>query len=178
MSAWFTVYNPRHLHHVTPADIAAYLTGATVDWYALAEAFGIEDEAAVDKAVAGLRVGPAHGKLGEWVEVRYRPAKGRPLDVYRWADPERVRTEVTEAQDEHLAGRSGRGSSAVRKALAGVVEVAAVELGLAHLEDMGLVIAGQVAEYLAGVGGGVLRDTDDQWWAVRRGVPKLLLGRA
>ena len=42
---------------------------------------------------------------------------------------------------------------------------------------MGLVIAGQVAEYLADAGSGVIRDTDDQWWAVRRGVPKLLLGR-
>jgi hypothetical protein len=41
---------------------------------------------------------------------------------------------------------------------------------------MGLVIAGQVAEYLAGAGAGVIRDTADEWWAVRRGVPQLLLG--
>jgi hypothetical protein len=59
-----------------------------------------------------------------------------------------------------------------------VVEVAAVELGLGQLEDMGLVIAGQLAEYLAGVGAGLIRDTGDEWWAVRRGVPKLLLGRS
>jgi hypothetical protein len=141
------------------------------------ETFGIEDEAVVDRAVSALRVEPATGRLGEWFEVRYRPAKGRPLVVYRWDDPERVQVELADARDEYLAGRSGRGVAAVRKSLSGVVEVAAVELGLVHLEDMGLVIAGQVAEYLADVGGGVIRDTDDAWWAVRRGVPKQLLGR-
>jgi hypothetical protein len=64
----------------------------------------------------------------------------------------------------------------VRTALSGVTEVASVELGIWQLEDMGLVIAGQVTEYLAVVCGGLIRDTDDQLWTMRRGVPKLLLG--
>ena len=112
------------------------------------------------------------------VEVRYRPAKYRPLAVYLWADPGRVRQELTESQEEYLAGRKGRGVAQVRAALTAVVEVAAVELGLGQLEDIGLVIAGQVAEYVAGVGAGLIRDTGEEWWAVRRGVPKLLLGRS
>ena len=48
---------------------------------------------------------------------------------------------------------------------------------MSQLEGIGLVIAGQVAEYLAGVGAGVIQDPDGEWWAVRRGVPELLLGR-
>lgn len=177
MAAWFTVYSPTPLRHVTCAGVAAVLTGPKLDWYTLAEGFGIEDEGAVERAVAALTVVPAAGTTGEWFEIRYRPAKHRPLVVYRWTEPARVREELTEAEENDLAGRRERGASAVRKGLADVVEVVAVELGLAHLKGMGLVIAGQVAEHLAGVGAGLIRDPDDEWWTVRNRVPKLLLGR-
>ena len=176
MAAWFTVYCTRSVRHVTAADLTAAL--GAVDFYTVAEGFGIEDEAAGERAAGALRAQPAAGDSGEWFEVRYRPAKYRPLAVYLWADPERVRQELTESQEEYLAGRKGRGVAQVRAALTAVVEVAAVELGLGQLEDIGLVIAGQVAEYVAGVGAGLIRDTGDEWWAVRRGVPKLLLGRS
>ena len=88
----------------------------------------------------------------------------------------RVQQELTEAREGSLAGRQSRGAAQIRAALPAVVEVAAVELGLGQLEDMGLVIVGQVAEFLAGGGAGLIRDTGDEWWAVRRGVPQLLLG--
>ena len=39
----------------------------------------------------------------------------------------------------------------------GVVEVAALELGWNQLEDMGVGLAGQVAEYLARIGDGLIR---------------------
>jgi hypothetical protein len=176
MAAWFTVYSPPSLRRVTPATLAAHVRGPQLDWYILAESFGIEDEAAVERAADALRVVPAAGKLGEWLEVRYRPAKYRPLIVYRWTDPARVREELSEAATEYLDGRRGRGATQVRAALAGVTEVAAVELGGGQTEDMGLVIAGQIAEYLAGISGGLIRDTGDEWWGVRRGVPGLILG--
>jgi hypothetical protein len=176
VAAWFTVYCTRTVQQITAADIQAAL--GAVDFFTVAEGFGIEDEAAVERAMSALRVESASGGLGEWFEVRYRPAKYRPLVVYRWAESARVREELAETEENYLAGRRGRGVSTIRKALAGVDEVVAVELGLVHLEDMGLVIAGQVAEYLAGIAAGPIRDTGDKWWVVRNGVPKLLLGRA
>ncbi|MGL6073869.1 MAG: hypothetical protein ACRC8S_06890 [Fimbriiglobus sp.] len=176
MSAWFTVYSTQSLQHITPADVAAYLRGPKVDFDILAETFGIEDKAVVERAVEALRVETVAGQLGEWFEVRYRPAKYRPLVVYLWSDPARVQTELAETEENYLAGRRDRGVNQVRTVLKGVTAVAAVELGGSQLEDMGLVIAGQVAEYLAGVADGVIRDTGDEWWAVHRGVPKLLAG--
>eukprot|EP01137_Pigoraptor_chileana_P006130 Opistho-2@50128 len=177
MAAWFTVYCTRPVGSVTAGDLAAALGPGAVDFDALAEGFGMEDEAAVRRAVAALAVEPAAGDLGEWFQVRYRPARYRPLVVYRWDDGDRVREELDEAEAEYLTGRRGRGVGRVRAALGQVAEVAAVELGLAQLSDMGLVIAGQIAEFLAGVGAGPVRDTNDEWWEVRRGVPRLLLGR-
>lgn len=178
MAAWFTVYSRKSLQHITADDLAGYLHGPTVDWYILSESFGIEDDEVVRRAVAGMQVVSVTGKLGERFEVRYRPRKYRPLVVYLWTDPARVQEELTETEENYLEGRRDRGVNQVRTALSGVTEVAAIELGLGQLEDMGLVIAGQVTEYLAEVCGGLIRDTDDQWWAMRRGVPKLLLGGA
>lgn len=175
MAAWFTVYCTRSVRSITATDITVAL--GAVDFYTTAEGFGIEEEASIKGALSALRVRPAAGELGEWFEVRYRPAKFRPLVVHLWSDADRVQRELTETQEEYLAGLPGWGVTQVRAALSGVVEVAAVELGIGQLEDMGLVIAGQVAEYLAGVGAGLIRDTSDEWWAVRHGVPKMLVGR-
>lgn len=175
MAAWFTVYCTRSVRRVAAADLTAAL--GAVDFDTVAEGFGIEDEGVVERAVGALRVEPAAGTLGEWFEVRYRPARYRPLVVYLWAEAARVRQELAEAEGEYLAGRKGREAARARAILSGVVEVAAVELGLGQLEDMGLVIAGQIAEYLADAGSGLIRDTGDEWWVLRQGVPRLLLGR-
>ncbi len=175
MGTWFTVYCKRSVRSVTVTDLTAAL--GAVDFYTVAEGFGIEDEQAIGRAVSALRVQPATGELAQWFEVHYRPVNHRPLTVFLWADPRRVKQELAEAGDEYLAGRKGKGVAQVRAALSAVVEVVGIELGLGHLEDMGRVIGGQVAEYLARVGAGLIRDTGDEWWAVRRGVPKLLLAR-
>ena len=85
MSAWFTVYSPQSLQHVKPADVAAFLHGPKVDWYILAETFGIEDEAAVDRAVCGPagRAGrrQARGVVRGPLPAGEGPAAGRvPVD--------------------------------------------------------------------------------------------------
>ena len=175
MASWFTVYCTRLVSHVTTEDLAAALDA--VDFYTVAEGFGIEDETVVEQALSQLRVKPVADVPGVRFRVHYRPSKMRPLFIHVWTDAERVRQELNEVEGEHLAGRTGRGVGQVRKALSATVEVVAVELGLGQLEDMGLVIAGQIAEYFAGVGAGPIRDTAGVWWTVRQGVPKCLLGR-
>ncbi|HEY7153516.1 MAG TPA: hypothetical protein VH575_06125 [Gemmataceae bacterium] len=175
MASWFTVYCSRSVSHVTAGDITAALDA--VDFYTVAEGFGIEDEAVVEQALSRLRVETVADAPQIRFRVSYRASKTRPLFIHHWTGAERVREELDEVEAEYLAGRSERGVSQVRKALSATVEVVAVELGLGQLEDMGLVIAGQIAEYFAGVGAGPIRDTGDEWWTVRRGVPKLLLGR-
>ena len=143
MAAWFTIYCTRSVSHVTATELTSALNA--MDFYTLAEGFDIDDEDVVDKALSHLQVKPS-GERESWFEVRYRAPNLRPLCVHLWTSPDRVREELTEAREEYLAGRKDRGASQVNSLLSKVIEVAAVELGIAQLEDMGLVIAGQVAE--------------------------------
>jgi hypothetical protein len=41
---------------------------------------------------------------------------------------------------------------------------------------MGIVLAGQFAEYLARVGDGLIQDQYHDWWEMKGGVPVLLVG--
>ena len=52
--------------------------------------------------------------------------------------------------------------------LATVFEVIAFEMAGSALENMGVVIAGNLAEYLAEAGDGLIRDQNDDWWAMRK----------
>jgi hypothetical protein len=54
----------------------------------------------------------------------------------------------------------------------------AVELGWTQIEDMGVVLASLLAEFMAGVADGLLVDPMDAWWAVEGGVPVQLAGPA
>ncbi|MBY0232449.1 MAG: hypothetical protein K2W96_24490 [Gemmataceae bacterium] len=173
MAAWFTIYSPRSLDGLSADGIADALRSG--DLHTDAEGFGIEDDDEVYRAVAALRVEALADDPAIPFAVSVKEGRSRPLLVHRWTDPARVREEIAEAE-EYLAGRKGR-VSAIRAALSRCIEVAAVELGLVHLEGMGLVIAGQVAEHLASVGNGLILDTNDEWWTMRKGVPVLLLGR-
>jgi hypothetical protein len=77
---------------------------------------------------------------------------------------------------EELEGVGGKSVDRVRTHLRQTVEVVALELGLSQLEDMGVVIAGQIAEYVASVADGVIRDPNDEWWAIEDHVPVRLVG--
>ena len=65
----------------------------------------------------------------------------------------------------------GQGVDRIRNHLARMAAVVAVELGWSQLEDMGVVFAGMVSEYLAIAGDGLIRDPHDVWWAMEDNVP-------
>jgi hypothetical protein len=48
-------------------------------------------------------------------------------------------------------------------------EVVGIELGFGQLEDMGLVIACELARYLAQKGDGIFVDDNNEWYAVADG---------
>jgi hypothetical protein len=169
------VYCTRSVADVTADGILASIRNT--DLWSVAEDFGIEDDEAVCSAVDALRVEPVTGQPDIRFRLSYRPPEYRPVLVHVWADPERVRTELEEAA-ERLEDAAGDGIGRIRMHLGRVVEVVAVELGWSQMSDMGVVLASQVAEFLAGVADGLVLDENDAWWAVEGGVPVQLAGPA
>ncbi len=166
MPWWVTIYNRRPIADMTPARLIDGITGgdgtalAGTDYYSLAEEYDIEDEGAVSAALGNLSVlSDGDGPLD--VEVRYRPdARMRPIVVHHWREPSRVQEEIAEAFGVRDVPEDQR------DAVAAATEVVGIELGVSQLSDMGLVIANEVARYVAQKGDGVIVDDDGHWFAI------------
>jgi hypothetical protein len=174
MAAWLTVYCTRSVRKVTAAELRKVIDDA--DIHTIAEGFGIDDEDVVDRALSQFSIEPVTRQAGVKFSLRYRHARYRPVLIHLWVKAARVKTEREEAL-EQFDGIRGAGAGSVRRHLSRVIEVVAVELGWNQLEDMGVVLGGQVAEYFASVGAGLIRDQNDDWWTVKNRITALLVGR-
>jgi len=173
MPAWLTIYCSRGVNDVTSDDLLAGIGEA--DFYTIAEGFGIDDESIVDEAMSSLSFAPLTAPDGARYEVSVAPSGSRPLVIYYWTAPDRVRTELDEARDS-LSGIQSANAQRVLDHLNRVTEIAAIELGWSQLDGMGIVIAGQIAECFAGLADGLIVDQNGDWWAVEDRVPVLLIG--
>lgn len=170
MAWWLTVYCRKPVSALAPKQLLAGLRDedreapAGADYWTLAEHFGIDDEAVVDAALEGLRVRDANATGLGALELCYRPEAGaRPIVVHCWTEPERVAEELEEAEE----GRSP--PTGVLPRLRATKEVVGIELGFSQLEDMGIVLAYELARWLAQRGDGLVVDDDDCWMAVEGG---------
>lgn len=99
------------------------------------------------------------------LEVHYASEPdARPVIVHVWTEPERVREEVEEAIEVRAAPPSV--SSYLERCRA----VVGIELGYSMAGTMGVVLAYEVARYIAQTYDGVVVDDDDRWERVDRGV--------
>ncbi len=165
MAASLTVYCVLPVDSVTASDLTAPLGEA--DLYTVAEGFDIDDEAVVDEALARLKVEPFAGSDDARFRLSYAGDDKRPVFTHIWDETSRVQTERDEALEDV-------DDATVTKAVQRAVAVVGIELGWTQLEDIGVVLAGQIAEAFASAGSGVIRDQNDDWWAVQDGVPTLI----
>jgi hypothetical protein len=148
--------------------------GDAVDFYTIAEGFGIEDESVVDAALRALEIDGDDGSF----ELRYRDASARPIQLQIVTEPELVR-EICKEAEERCDPEYETGRREVLAHLERVTEIAQFELGFSQLEDMGVVIAGQLVEWFARTGEGLVRDQNDDWWRMDDdGIPRVLVGPA
>ncbi len=167
MSAWLSVYCRRSVTDIRRIDLLKALELA--DPYLAAEAYGIEDEAVVDTALAQLRLEPTSADEFRIFELHYRPAPSRPVVIDRKASPSEVQMLVQEELSESLAAAEGLGAERIRGHLAGVQEIVDFELGFQQLEDMGMVFCVQLARWIAELGEGYVKDQNGIWWEVHAG---------
>ena len=166
MASWITVYCRKSVGAVSPDQLLAGITdkdpsaSAGVDYWTLAESYAVEEDA-VDTALEALRV-EAEGPGFEVYSVRYCAApRLRPVFVRRWADEARVRRELDEAAELR------KPSASTSKLLEQTREVIGIELGATQLNDFGIVVAYEIARYLAQIGDGLICDLQDGWTIVR-----------
>lgn len=173
MPARLEAFCTASVSHVTSADLMKAI-GDVEDFYTIAEGFGIEDESVVDAALRALEIDGGEGNF----ELRYRDGSGRPIQLEILTEPELVR-EVCKEADERIDPAYADGRERVLAHLERVTEIAEFELGFSQLEDMGVVIAGQLAEWLSRIGQGLVRDQNDDWWQLDAdGIPRVLVGPA
>lgn len=146
MASWLTVYckNPCVL---STREVLGEL--ARADFATLAEAHDLDESVADDATPRFEKEGPLAGASLLW-----RGEPQRPIQVHHWTTPERVAEEVAEARERGLPAYVD---------LAGTVEIVALEMGISAYEDLGIVLAWEVARVVAQACAGLARDDDDRW---------------
>jgi hypothetical protein len=166
MAWWLTVYCRSSVASLDAQQLADGLRDrdpeapAGVDYAALAEEYEI-DEDDMNDALARLSVVAVSQKPLD-VEIHYGP-DARPIVVHLWNEPARVAEELEETHD----GREP--PDGALPYLSACREVVGIELGYSQLDDMGLVLACELARYLAQKGDGIFVDDNNEWYAVEDG---------
>jgi hypothetical protein len=169
MSAWITVYCARPLGDLPPSELLAGLRGddpcalAGVDYLTLAEDYRI-DESLVENCAKTLCVEALHAGPDDWYGVGFSSMGSAPLTLHRWTQPERVAEEVSEVL-EQLSLSDG----VLSRRLQSSREVIGIEMARSQLADMGVVVAFEIARFLAQRGNGVVVDDSDRAMHVEAG---------
>ena len=164
MAWWITVYCTKSVSTITGAQLLDGIQDrdrgapAGVDYHTLAEDYDVDDSE-VSPALASLRV-ESYGELPIEQAVHYS-ADGRPISMHCWNVAARVAEELEECRDVRDP------PPAAEDTLARCTEIVALELGASQFGTMGVVIAYEIARYLAQKGSGIFTDDEGEWFAVR-----------
>lgn len=152
MPAWLTIYC-RAPATLRPSEIMSELDDA--DLSTLAEVHGV-DESLAGPTRAALRLENDDEAL-DGTAIAYRAPGIRPILIHHWTSPPRVAEEIAEPREADDL------PSAVESALDEVVEGVGLELGFSMYEDMGIVLAWEVARIIAHASRGFVRDDEKRW---------------
>lgn len=168
MSLWITVYCRASTLDVTPQQLLDGIRGrdpsalAGVDYQTLAEDYGVDDSLAKE-SISALRVAAPDDGCDGYTIVR--GGLMEVIHVRRWRDPDRVMEEIAEAVTN---GESNPAPAVI--AVKSSCEVVGIELRPHQLEDMSVVVAYEVARYVAQKGHGVIWTDEGRWLRVVDGI--------
>jgi len=167
MSSWISIYCRSSIAEVESHQLARGLRGrdpsalAGVDYLTLAEDYGV-DVTLVDAALEALTVRPLRG-ADSGFEVHYGSETNQVVVVRRWHDADRVAEEIAEVVERRDL------PSAAEPRIRDSREVIGIELEKHHLQDMGVVLAYEVARFLAQKGDGLILNDEGTWLRVDDG---------
>jgi hypothetical protein len=167
MPAWITLFCRRSVVDVSPNALKAGIldkdpsTSAGVDYNALADDYGV-DEKLVDPALKNLEIAsvePANADGFTRYSLRYTAADTRPVLIHRWTDSDHLKKETVDETIELLTSRQ----RFIAELLQRTKEVIGIEFGYSQLEDMGVVLAYEVARYLGARGDALIQNDLGKW---------------
>lgn len=160
MAYWVTIFCKKSLPQIDTTELLSKIT--TADFTTLAEGNEM-DEDLVDKQIETLRFEPSFSPDFFMSDIHYGEEDSRrPLILHHWSEPEDI-AEVLEEKEEWLDKQTPETATAIKEHFQEVVEIIAIELGFGQLEDAGILIADEIARYLAVVGDGIIEDGDNYW---------------
>jgi hypothetical protein len=167
MAYWITVYCRVMVAPATPQQLLDGIQGgdqsalAGVDYATLAEDYGLA-EADAARAQSALNVEALESNCN--YQVTYGAAE-QPLIVRLWRDPTRLEQEIAE-----ITERAGKHPVEAVQWVRSSTAVVAIELTMSQIRDMGIVIAYEIARYVAQRFEGLILTDDERWLRVMNGM--------
>lgn len=159
MQYWILIFNQKRLDGLNETGLVSALKGANLA--KLCRQFGLDD-ALVAPAVAHLHLLTAPARAVLFSALYYQAERQHPVFIHCWD------IKQDEGASMLTAYLNKSTSSALAVRLKTVQQIWGVELSPHQLDDMGLVIAYEIARFLAAVGGGLVRGLDGVWYRLNR----------
>lgn len=144
------VFNSTHIGPVYPQDVLAAITAS--NYQTLCRQYGL-DPALIEPSLARLGVLAAPDLAAPFFTVVYRANGERPIvvNIEDWG--------LRDLDNETLVPPKG-----LRDAYLNTVQLVSVELEEDQLQDLGLLLAYEVARWAAVQGNGILQGLDGRWY--------------
>jgi hypothetical protein len=159
MRYWITVYNPIPMSGFDEGSFIKAITQS--DYHTLCEQYGL-DEALIAPEIPPLSIAyPPHaGNLFFFME--YGVDRAASLAMYRWSSASDTGRVLLSEALGHVA------SERLSGALMAAQNIWGIEVEKFQLEDLGLLLAYEIARWAMHQGGGVMCGLDGFWYRLNR----------
>jgi hypothetical protein len=159
MRYWITIYNPIPISSFNEESFFKAITQS--DYHTLCEQYGLsEDLVKPSMPLLSITHSPAKGDL--FFFLKYDRGSVKSLPVYRWSsESEKGRALLAEALNRAASDR-------LSEALVKTQEILGIEVEESQLEDLGLLLAYEMARWAMHQGGGVMFGLDGAWYRLNR----------
>lgn len=153
------VLNPHSIGAIDPEELQEVLLLA--NFHTLAAQYRL-DEGLIEGCVSNLEVTTVDPLVAPFFVIKYRGGNYLPLLVYRWAQADQRGGGLwRDVLPEDLPPQ-------VRQQITDASEILVIELDKSQLEDMGILLAYEVARWAAVRGGGLVLGLDGKWYRMNR----------
>lgn len=159
MAYWIWIFNQQSLGEIDRNLLAQAVT--TANFSTLCEQYGI-DPVMIAPAREHFEVIAANGGVAPFFLVSYRPDGERPIMVNRWDSSGEIGAQILSQTIHAVANEQ------IKLHLLQTQQIFGIELQRTQIEDIGLLLAYEVARWVSFHGQGTVRGLDGVWYRLNR----------